>query len=550
VAKPRPISVIDFETDPFDGTTDILPFVAGYYDGHTFKHFWSDECAYELADFLAPRRELCYAHNGGKFDFYYLLPWANRDLITVINGRISQMSIGRCLFRDSYMLYPLALSNYRKDEIDYAKMKRDVRENHKDEIISYLKIDCESLYEVVTGFIEKFGRQTTMSMASMKQLKKTLPNDIVRLNKDQDANFRPFYFGGRCQAFKYGEFTDKYKIYDINSAYPRAMMEHHPNPCDPNFKMVSEIPKNTSVYFAEIEAVSRGCLPWRDESDHNKLKFPNDSLVRRYYATGYEIQAGLDTHTLDIKRVISVYIPRSTINFSEFIGEHWEARFKAKKEGDKLNEDYEKLIMNSSYGKWALNPNDYKSYRISDVGVDPNKTDESVKECGYWILESSWPNFGIDVYSRPDPDDTGFYNVTVSASITGWVRAYLWRTICQCSGVIYCDTDSITCKEFNGDIGNGLGQWKFEHTVGPCYIAGKKLYAFYYGQKKGKAIFDDVDDTGKYRWKIASKGVRLLPLHIAEIARDDSVVVWFSDSPTFSLKFGQRVLQRDVKQTR
>ena len=115
--------------------------------------------------------------------------------------------------------------------------------------------------------------------------------------------------------------------------------------------------------------------------------------------------------------------------------------------------------------------------------------------------------------------------------------------------MIYCDTDSITCRKFKGELGDGLGQWKHEHNVSPCYIAGKKLYAFYYGNKKGEEIFEDVDEKKKYKWKLASKGVRLRPRDIYEISTSDTVIVWFSEAPVFSLKFGQRTLQREVTQT-
>lgn len=542
----RKISVFDFETDPFDGTTNILPFVSGYYDGKDFKYWWGEDCNYELAVFLNDRYEICYAHNGGKFDFYYLLPWLERDLITVINGRISQAALGKSLLRDSFLLYPLALAKYKKDEINYEKMKRNLREEHKDEIISYLRTDCISLYEIVTNFIERFGRQLTIATASMKEFRKTLlPEDIERFTPERDSLFRKYYYGGRCEALVKGKLKGEYVGYDINSAYSRSMIEQHPDPCSTEMIIQNTIP-NTHVYFAEIKAISYGCLPYRN--DEKKLIFPRDNEVRTYYATGYEIAAGLRTNTLDIKNINVVYVPEKTRSFNEYVSRFWEEKFLRKKENDILGEQFAKLMLNSPYGKLALNPRDYKKWYIADIGCDPPEYEDQLYP---WELVSAWPTFGIDIYNTPDPSLDGFYNVSTAASITGWVRAFLWETACQCDSVVYFDTDYILCKKFNGIIGNGLGEWKHEGNVNQGYIAGKKLYAFYSGIKKGDTAFSDIDPkTGKYlNWKYASKGVRLTPKDIAEIATSDNVIVWFSEAPVFSLKYGQRTLQREVKQT-
>ena len=67
------IAVIDFETDPFLYDRVPEPFSAGFYDGETYIDFWGDDCADQLICYLESRKDnlIIYAHNGGKFDFYY-----------------------------------------------------------------------------------------------------------------------------------------------------------------------------------------------------------------------------------------------------------------------------------------------------------------------------------------------------------------------------------------------------------------------------------------------------------------------------------------------
>ncbi len=73
--------------------------------------------------------------------------------------------------------------------------------------------------------------------------------------------------------------------------------------------------------------------------------------------------------------------------------------------------------------------------------------------------------FGTNILIERELDepDKRFYNVAVAASITGYVRAYLFRAIKNCSGLLYCDTDSLA---FTGKhslaVGNDLGAWDHE----------------------------------------------------------------------------------------
>src|SRR5512147_708036 len=87
------IAVADCETDPFDGVTIPEPFIWGYYDGTHYEEFTNTDdfirYIYTLGD------TILYAHNGGKFDWYFILDYIDDfSKVMIINGRLSKFKIG------------------------------------------------------------------------------------------------------------------------------------------------------------------------------------------------------------------------------------------------------------------------------------------------------------------------------------------------------------------------------------------------------------------------------------------------------------------------
>ena len=81
----RRVATADCETDPFKKGRIPRPFVWGFYDGDEYREFWGDTQD-DFAEFLGQQDVICYMHNGGKFDFHYLIEYfdATRDPITLI----------------------------------------------------------------------------------------------------------------------------------------------------------------------------------------------------------------------------------------------------------------------------------------------------------------------------------------------------------------------------------------------------------------------------------------------------------------------------------
>lgn len=520
------IAVIDFETDPFLFGRVPKPFAAGFYNGEIYREFWGDNCAEYLVNFISTleTKHIIYAHNGGKFDFFYLLPWLSNPL-KLINGRIAKAGfIGGHELRDSYSIMPIPLKAYQKDEIDYACFERDKREKHKADILHYLAKDCEYLYSLVLAFNERFGSKLTIGGTAIGKLRELHP--FPAGNELHDAKFRPFYFGGRVQCFETGIINGKFKIFDVNSMYPDRMKNcihpvgrgyaSPPNPkltAEGNLRGFSERP-----YFAHIRAKNRGAFCQRLKTG---LSF--EISDGEFFTTSHEIKTAIKYGLADIKQVICAFVPQQLISFGEYVDKYSDEKIKAKKSGDKIAEIFSKLLLNSAYGKFAQNPDNYYDYKIiGDIG------ELSREEWAEWDLFETHGDYQI---WRKKSNAKSYFDVATAASITGASRAKLLEGLALSKRPIYCDTDSIICEEFLGETHDSiLGAWKCEGEADRLAIAGKKLYAAF---------------SGDECIKLASKGVRLTGRDVVRICRGDSLE-WSNQAPSFSLSHAPNFVHRKI----
>jgi hypothetical protein len=105
----------------------VKPFTIGVCFDDRYVDFWGDDCVKQFFEYIATLEDeyIFYAHNGGKFDFFFFLQYLDADQTPLImNGRLVKIMFGGQEFRDSFAIIPQALSGYKKDEIDYNKFKR------------------------------------------------------------------------------------------------------------------------------------------------------------------------------------------------------------------------------------------------------------------------------------------------------------------------------------------------------------------------------------------------------------------------------------------
>lgn len=534
--KSREIWTADCETDPFKlGRAVVRPFLWGAYNPtHGYHQFEDTE---EFAEFIKNGDKIVYMHNGGKFDALFLAEYMDPYTeVLLINNRLSVFDFGDAEIRDSYCILPVALADYQKTKIDYKIFESDQRHKPKNwkKICDYLKDDCVFLHELVMGFLDRYGKDSiTIASAAMKQWRKISKVKVPKTTSYFYGDLSQFYFGGRVECFESGIIKTKFKVIDINSAYPDTMSRYHP--WGKKYNITKKLPKNDiERCFIKLECESYGALPFRDEDDpYKKLMFPADGVRRVYKITGHEYLAGLRTDTIKNIEIIEVYEFEEKITFKDYV-HHF---YSIKEISEKGTPDYiySKLFLTSLYGKFAANPNEYKDHIL----VPPQYIEAYRAEYGY--EHNSWFGKFSLMDKAIEDDQKRFYNVATGASITGAVRAYLWETICECDRVLYCDTDSIACCGVSDKIElhpTRLGAWDVEAECVEAAIAGKKFYAF----KLAKP------DKNGDNYKVACKGGKLPAEDIYKVAAGEEID-YTPLSPTMSIKTGSKIIERTFKKT-
>lgn len=471
---------------------------------------------------------------------------------------------------------------FRQDQKRRGVTGDSPREFYREEINRYLAQDCSGLYTGLLSFFDLYGQNLTLATTTFRVLKKEFGFKAVKTGEVYDDLFRPFYFAGRVQFFSLGK-HDKpggYNIVDINSAFPWAMLQNHWY--TGNYCLQTTFPsKHQEQSFYELTCDSIGALPRRG-ADHS-VEFP-DIKQGHFFATGWELIKGIELGLIANITYHKIYVPEDIVNFEPYVT-HF---YKLKKEADyalkqlkenpdlKLYDDKNeaqwsaqrnngKLFLNSAYGKFALNPREFRDVKITPFGEPPDtrmpadfRPDSRDEERFYyrakkdirgwykreWDLSYRDENKELDFYQKPSyhadsKTQMSFYNVCTAASITGCVRAYLLGAIHICKDVLYCDTDSVIAGDVsNLALGPELGQWRLEKENQTVWIGGKKLYVC-----RGP--------LGDY--KTAAKGVRLSPEELIAVCEGQQQSYSF-DAPNYSTfsaqKFTTRRINRDDKRIR
>ena len=486
------------ETDPFDAESEILPFCAELWDGEISQVIWEE--TYEkfvektLALLLAlpsDKKWIVYAHNGGKFDFMFL--------VHKLRGQVSFKGRGIMLahiaphveIRDSMHIIPDKLASYKKQAFDYKKLKKNVRHKHRPEILDYLHSDCVNLHEIVTHFIEKHGAKLSIGQAAWSCLKKDY--GIETFSEASDTYIRQWYFGGRVECLQGpGHFQGDYVLEDVNSMYPDRMAHcEHPIGAEFMVRGKGKPPIRQNTVFLEVQCTNFGALIGRDE---NGQLTPN---IKRgiFKTTIWEFEAAERLGLIrDITIKTCVDFHRRS-NFAKFVIPRYTERQKIKdrldtEESLELERDalILKLEMNNAYGKGAQNPRKFREFFYTDLNEHPPGEHCGLlqyrdKDDGIWKLHLEADDFLV--WEKPT-QQRRYNNVAMAASITGAARAKLLERLASAEDAIYCDTDSIICKRTGTPSSNALGAWKIEKSIDEALIGGKKLYG--YRGPKGETI--------------------------------------------------------------
>jgi hypothetical protein len=438
-----------------------------------------------------------YAHNGGNFDFLYILKWLESNCPALINiipaqSAILQMKVkvdkkGKKVFRDSARLMPGSLDKLMKaflgkgklGEIDYETLHTDPRR------YEYLEYDCRGLHaciekfrDLVTGPLGGEMGITNSSTAIRTLQHGYLKRSIKRLSYEDAEFVTRGYYGGRTEVFhRGGKFQEGSRLhcFDINSMYPWAMAQ--PMPVDPLFpdegRQPGQVPDLDEPAFVECLVATTGAdefarkypiLPWRGE---NKLLFPLGRFTGVW--TSEELKYAYD-HGYRFSRVGKVVrFGKCEVVFKDFVDKLYALK-------DRSNPGYDdsvaliaKMLLNSAYGKFGTRK------EKTTIIVDPFITEDAVQRRGLRMIDGP---YDMDVYVEDVVIDGDYMLPHLAAWITSLARIRLSRFMEMCGNfqVYYTDTDCIyTVADL--PTGTGLGVMKLEHAeIEEARFAAPKAY--------------------------------------------------------------------------
>ena len=366
----------------------------------------------------------------------------------------------------------------RKLELDY-KQKREIGHILTDEEIEYIRNDVEIMARALKiMFDEKLTKMTIGSdaLSNYKEINKNFNKYFPILPYEIDKDIRKSYKGG----FTYLNETYKEKetgsglVLDVNSLYPSVMMYEKLPFGEPIF-FDGKYEEDT-LYPLYIQTIScifdikDGMIP-TIQIKNNMSFLPNE-----YIKSSNDDIVTLTLTSVDLDLFLKHYEVRELTYhsgwkfkaikglFSKYIENWTERKIQAKKDNNTALYRISKLMLNSLYGKFGLNPDVRSKYPYLDedgivkYGLYPAEIRKSI-----YIPVASF----ITSYAR---------RKTISTSQA--IKEYSIKKY-GIDKYVYSDTDSIHCLfEDDTELKNiveiddyKLGAWKKEST----YKRGKYI---------------------------------------------------------------------------
>lgn len=487
-----------------NGAPVYHPFFDGTTGGDPETRFWEEGgCVDRAMRFILQKRfrgHHIYAHNAGRFDYLFLLPWlmnvginlgfrfsiipvaSSIQVLDVWKGKVEDGQMKRhhvWRFLDSYRLIPTSLDKAAKSFGLAGKTKHDLHLPETDPSwVTYNGQDCSELY----GVLEKFHNYienvllgevgitapaTAMKIFRRNYLKRSLPRSV-----DTHEFVRIGYFGGRTEPFE--RESSGLRYYDINSSYPAAMREMMP--AGESAIWEGEPPvrfQEQRLGFVEADVLVPDMhlpvLPVRAES--GKLIFPTGRLHGVWEWD--ELKLAMEEGAEIVKWGRSAWFEPLPI-FREYVVELYKYRDKSRPDYDAGLAEVVKVMLNASYGKFGMKTLRKKLYLFDDPKMPANaKPLTGDPESPIFVSE--------------EETDAAYIMPQIAARVTalGRIRLYrymkqascmdCWPMKCRCSlnqFVAYTDTDSILTPTVM-QTGPALGELKDEYPEDSGRIHGK-----------------------------------------------------------------------------
>jgi len=536
----RPFIVADTETVLINNVH--VPYAAGFialrpgedigvYPDPAFETYFSEDDLFHIPEFkdrsdrmlfdflehlaiLANRTNIrtVYFHNFSRFDGILLMKYyasrADKGYTfkpLLRNLKLYELAVYRdrklvFRLRDSYTLLPSSLAKLAKtlcpqlgskgsiphDEVRVANLM-DLRE----QLLEYMIQDIRLLGGVMlkaqdiywTKYKVDIEDCLTLSSLAMTIYRSKYYDSIswpIHIpSRNEDTFIRRGYYGGHADTYKpYGE---NLYYYDVNSLYP-YIMKSCPMPGGVPVWHANLEGQELSNLYGFIEAyvvcpntITRPFLPYRDHND--TLLFPTGKFVGVYFSEELIYARDLGYKIFPMRGYLFEKKPSP---FDSFVTSLFASRQEAKLSGDEAMAYSYKILMNSLYGRFGINPkstisevcnrNRYDYLTQRDNLIFGDKLSEQ-----YYIV--SYVGNAGNVEDK-DWNPPKISAVQLAAAITAQSRIHMYKYISR-PDCYYTDTDSaILGSPLPEDEISPieLGKLKLEHFVKRGIFLAPKSY--------------------------------------------------------------------------
>jgi hypothetical protein len=524
------ILTMDIETKVVNN--EHIPIAIGLFNpSFGFKYFTIDDAPnfIDLAIMFLMNKSFSgyhiYLHNFSRFDSAFLIPRlvkfgeiqpCLRDSKIIFLEFLFQLPednnhVYKITFNDSYLILPHSLRklcvsfelNIKKYYFPFSFLNQishinyvgetparehfnDIPEdvynslpnpyNLKDELIKYLEIDCESLFNILKLFFEDLFndyeidilKYPTISSIAMAVYRTCYLDDykIPIITEGLFKDISQAYYGGVVEVYKTK--GNNLNQYDVNSLYPFAMLGKMPTGIIKHIKYFK--PKNLQklnlfgFFYCNIDT-GAAKFPVLTIKKDGKLISPLGSWSGWYYSE--ELYAAIDQgYKIDI---LEGYCFEHSKPFEKFVRDFYNIK---KNSNDKIKRNIAKLLLNSLYGRFGMNYelSSFKVIKIEELDQYLNK-EPKVEE----II-----NDELQLISFNDNKQSRTVSIAIAAATTGKARVHMNNfKVKYFNDLYYSDTDSLVISSYlkTEYVGDDIGKLKLEYKDFEGVYLSPKVYS-------------------------------------------------------------------------
>jgi len=459
----------------FDGII-LLKHLICHHPYYSIQPLIRNHRIYEIKVYKKMQQEV----NEKMVDKKGVLLFSFKDSLNLLPGKLATLAQSLC--PDLGAKYDFDHEQLKTVE-DISLREEELREYLKQDVLLLGGVLKKAQEIILNIYNVNINTVLTISSLAMRIFRiqyydaSSFPIHIPNVNEDQFI--RKGYYGGHVDVYK--PRGENLYYYDVNSLYPYVMQEY-PMPAGKPYWNGDLRKKDLDTLYGFIEAyvkcpdsIKKPFLPYR-EKVNGSLIFPTGYFVGVYYSEELKYARDLGYTIYPLRGYL---FKKTESPFKTFVNDLYNSRLEAKKDGNEGMSYVYKILMNSLYGRFGINPkmtiteicnqDCYNQLVRKDTFINGDKLyeDTYVANLKKDLSTDSW-----------DPPKNAA--VQLAAAITACARIHMYPYIAR-EDCYYTDTDSIVLgNPLSDDMVSSsvLGKLKLEDQIAWGLFLAPKTYCY------------------------------------------------------------------------